>query len=62
MSQFLGGAITRHRPEDADGSDLVIGGGGAISSQPSAFTVLRDFIRSRMRMSPIYQPIMLRTL
>jgi hypothetical protein len=33
-----------------------------MSSQPSAFTVLRDFIRSRMRMSHIYQPIMLRTL
>jgi hypothetical protein len=33
-----------------------------MSSEPSAFTVLRDFIRSRMRMSHIYQPVMLRTL
>jgi ATP adenylyltransferase len=33
-----------------------------MNSEPSAFTVLRDFIRSRMRMSHIYQPVMLRTL
>jgi ATP adenylyltransferase len=33
-----------------------------MNSQPSAFTVLRDFIRSRMRMSHIYQPVMLKTL
>ena len=31
-------------------------------NQPNTFTVLRDFILSRMRMSHIYQPIMLRTL
>jgi len=31
-------------------------------NQPSTFRVLRDFIVSRMRMSHIYQPIMLRTL
>jgi ATP adenylyltransferase len=33
-----------------------------MNSQSGAFTVLRDFIRSRMRMSHIYQPVMLRTL
>jgi ATP adenylyltransferase len=33
-----------------------------MNGQPSAFMVLRDFIRSRMRMSHIYQPVMLRTL
>src|SRR5262249_52354256 len=31
-------------------------------NQPSTFRVLRDFILSRMRMSHIYQPVMLRTL
>jgi ATP adenylyltransferase len=34
----------------------------AMASQPSAFGVLRDFIRAQMRMSHIYQPVMLRTL
>jgi diadenosine tetraphosphate (Ap4A) HIT family hydrolase/5-methylcytosine-specific restriction endonuclease McrA len=33
-----------------------------MNSQPGAFALLRDFIRSRMRMSHIYQPVMLRTL
>jgi len=33
-----------------------------MNGQPSAFMVLRDFIRSRMRMSHIYQPVMLRAL
>jgi hypothetical protein len=28
----------------------------------SVFTTLRDFIQDRMRMSHIYQPVMLRTL
>jgi hypothetical protein len=31
-------------------------------NQPNTFTVLRDFILSRMRMSHIYQPVMLRML
>ena len=33
-----------------------------MNGQSNAFTVLRDFIRSRMRMSHIYQPVMLRML
>jgi hypothetical protein len=33
-----------------------------MASQPSAFGVLRDFIRAQMGMSHIYQPVMLRTL